>query len=223
MMKRMVLAALLCGLYALGASAQEKETKVAIDTNKGLITIKLYNETPRHRDNFIKLVKEHQYDGVLFHRVIKDFMIQAGDVKAKNAPLNQPVGEGDLDYTVPAEIVFPKLYHKRGQVAAAREGDDVNPERASSAAHFYIVEGKKFTAEGLDKMEQSKHIKYTPEQRKVYMTEGGTPHLDNAYTVFGEVVSGMDVVDSIQVVPTDPATDRPRENVVIRSMKIVED
>ena len=186
MMKRMVLAALLCGLCALGISAQEKETKVAIDTNKGLTTIKLYNETPRHRDNFLKLVKEHQYDSVLFHRVIKDFMIQAGDVKAKNAPLDQPVGDGDLDYTVPAEILFPKLYHKRGQVAAAREGDDVNPERASSAAHFYIVEGKK-------------------------------------YTIFGEVVSGMDVVDSIQAVPTDPATDRPRENVVIRSMKVIED
>ena len=196
MMKRMLLAALLCGMCALGTSAQEKETKVAIDTNKGVITIKLYNETPHHRDNFVKLVKSHLYDGVLFHRVIKDFMIQAGHIDMKEAPKGMKVKEGEPDYTVPAEILFPKLYHKRGQVGAARWGDDINPERASSSTNFYIVE--------------------------VYMTEGGTPHLDNAYTVFGEVIDGMDVVDSIQVVPTGKE-DRPLEDVVIRSMKIVEE
>ena len=223
MMKRMVLAALLCGMCALGTSAQEKETKVAIDTNKGLITIKLYNETPLHRDNFIKLVKAHEYDGTLFFRVINQFMIQAGDTQAKNPSIDDPVGEGGVDYTIPAEILFPKFYHKRGQVAAARWGDDINPKRESSGSHFYIVEGKKFTAEGLDKIEKEKNIKYAPEQREVYMTEGGTPHLDNAYTIFGEVLSGMDVVDSIQVVPTNPANDRPLENVVIQSMKIVEE
>ena len=133
MMKRMLLAALLCGMCALGTSAQEKETKVAIDTNKGVITIKLYNETPHHRDNFVKLVKSHLYDGVLFHRVIKDFMIQAGHIDMKEAPKGMKVKEGEPDYTVPAEILFPKLYHKRGQVGAARWGDDINPENGAEA------------------------------------------------------------------------------------------
>lgn len=223
-MKKIIHIAWVCGLCLLGSTrlqAQEKETMVLIDTDKGKITVRLYNETPQHRDNFIKLINEHQYDGLLFHRVIKQFMIQAGDVTSKDAPPEKKLGDGDLGYTIPAEIVYPKYFHKRGQLAAARTADDVNPERASSASQFYIVTGKFFTSMELDKMEREKNIRLTPEQREAYMTEGGAPHLDGAYTVFGEVVKGMKVVDKIQFVPTD-TNDRPLKNIAIRSMKILE-
>jgi len=199
--------------------AQEKETKVLIDTDKGKITVKLYNETPLHRDNFISLVQSGQFNGLLFHRVIKQFMVQAGDINSKDAPPETKLGDGDLDYTVPAEIVYPRYFHKNGQLCAARSGDEVNPERASSASQFYIVTGKFYTENELDKMEIEKNIKLTPEQRQAYMLEGGAPHLDDAYTVFGEVVKGMNVVDKIQFVPTD-LNDRPLKNIKIRSMKI---
>jgi len=211
-----------CVLFSLsiGAFAQEKQTKVLIITDKGKIIVKLYNETPKHRDNFIKLINAHQYDGLLFHRVIKQFMIQAGDINSKNSPAGEKLGDGDLDYTIPAEIVYPRYFHQNGKLCAAREGDDTNPQRASSASQFYIVTGKFFTENELNKMEQEKKIKLTPEQREAYMTKGGVPHLDGAYTVFGEVVKGMNVVDKIQFVMTD-MNDRPLKNIKIKSMKIV--
>ena len=205
---------------SISVFAQEKETKVLIDTDKGKIVVKLYNETPKHRDNFIKLVNAHQYDGLLFHRVIKQFMIQAGDINSKNSPTGEKLGDGDLEYTVPAEIVYPQFFHQYGKLCAAREGDDTNPQRASSASQFYIVTGKFFTENELNKMEQEKKITLTPEQREAYMTKGGVPHLDGAYTVFGEVVKGMNVVDKIQFVMTD-MNDRPLKNIKIKSMKIV--
>ena len=214
------LAALVVLFGSIQVQAQEAETIVQIDTDKGKIKVKLYNDTPKHRDNFIKNVNDHLYDGLLFHRVIKQFMIQAGDINSKDAPIEQHLGDGDLGYTIPAEIVFPKYFHKRGVLAAARVGDEENPERASSASQFYIVTGKFFTEMELDKMEKEQGITFTPEQREAYMLEGGTPHLDGKYTIFGEVIKGMKVVDKIQFTETN-AEDRPVENIRIKSMKIV--
>jgi peptidylprolyl isomerase/peptidyl-prolyl cis-trans isomerase B (cyclophilin B) len=221
-MKKIIYA--VCAWFLLsacfGGHAQEKEVIVWIDTDMGKIKVKLYNETPQHRDNFIKLVEAKQYDGLLFHRVIKQFMIQAGDIQSKDAPPEQKLGEGNLDYTIPAEIVFPRYFHKRGQLCAARTSDDVNPEKASSATQFYIVTGKHFTERELDKMEQERNIRLTPEQREAYMIDGGAPHLDGSYTVFGEVIDGISVVDKIQYVQTGE-NDRPLKNIRIKSMKIV--
>ena len=214
------LAALVVLFGSIQVQAQEAETIVQIDTDKGKIKVKLYNDTPKHRDNFIKNVNDHLYDGLLFHRVIKQFMIQAGDINSKDAPIEQHLGDGDLGYTIPAEIVFPKYFHKRGVLAAARVGDEENPERASSASQFYIVTGKFFTEMELDKMEKEQGITFTPEQREAYMLEGGTPHLDGKDTIFGEVIKGMKVVDKIQFTETN-AEDRPVENIRIKSMKIV--
>lgn len=214
------LVALVVLFGSIQVQAQEAETIVQIDTDKGKIKVKLYNDTPKHRDNFIKNVNDHLYDGLLFHRVIKQFMIQAGDINSKDAPIEQHLGDGDLGYTIPAEIVFPKYFHKRGVLAAARVGDEENPERASSASQFYIVTGKFFTEMELDKMEKEQGITFTPEQREAYMLEGGTPHLDGKYTIFGEVIKGMKVVDKIQFTETN-AEDRPVENIRIKSMKIV--
>lgn len=134
-------------------STQTTETQVVMDTTLGKIKIKLYNETPRHRDNFLKLVKEEQYNGLLFHRVIKEFMVQGGDVTSKDAPMNKQLGAGDLGYTVPAEFVYPKYFHKKGALCAARTGDEVNPEKASSASQFYIVTGKVYKENELKQME----------------------------------------------------------------------
>ncbi|MDR1780705.1 MAG: peptidylprolyl isomerase [Tannerella sp.] len=203
-----------------GLRAQESETLVEIATSKGKIKVKLYNDTPLHRDNFIKLVNEHRYDGLLFHRVISQFMIQAGDITSKDAPMDQKLGDGDPGYTIPAEIVFPKYFHTRGKLCAARTGDDLNPERASSGTQFYIVTGKYFTDRELNRMEEERNIKFTPEQREAYKMQGGAPHLDGAYTVFGEVVKGMNVVEKIQFVPTNQ-DDRPLKNIKIKKMKIV--
>ena len=214
------LAALVVLFGSIQVQAQEAETIVQIDTDKGKIKVKLYNDTPKHRDNFIKNVNDHLYDGLLFHRVIKQFMIQAGDINSKDAPIEQHLGDGDLGYTIPAEIVFPKYFHKRGVLAAARVGDEENPERASSASQFYIVTGKFFTEMELDKMEKEQGITFTPEELEAYMLEGGTPHLDGKYTIFGEVIKGMKVVDKIQFTETN-AEDRPVENIRIKSMKIV--
>ena len=221
-MNRIVAAMLLCfsflSVYTLWG--QEKETLVMIDTDMGKIKVKLYNETPQHRDNFIKLINEGRYDGLIFHRIIKQFMVQGGDVTSKDAPIDKPLGDGDLGYTVPAEIVYPKYFHKRGALCAARTGDDTNPERASSATQFYIVTGKFFTDMELDKKEAEEGIKYTPEQREAYKIQGGAPHLDNKYTVFGEVVKGQDVVDKMHLVVTNDK-DRPLKNIKIKSMKVV--
>ena len=207
-------------LISFQMQAQDVETIVQIDTDYGKIKVKLFNETPLHRDNFIKNVKEHRYDGLLFHRVIKQFMVQAGDINSKDAPIEQHLGDGDLGYTIPAEIVYPKYFHKRGMLCAARVGDEENPEYASSATQFYIVTGKFFTEMELDKQEQEKGITFTPEQRQAYMLEGGTPHLDGKYTIFGEVLKGMKVVDKIQFTETN-ADDRPVKNIKIKTMTIV--
>ncbi|WP_446774885.1 peptidylprolyl isomerase [Macellibacteroides fermentans] len=221
-MNRIVAAMFLCfsflSVYTLWG--QEKETLVLIDTDMGKIKVKLYNETPQHRDNFVKLINEGRYDGLIFHRIIKQFMVQGGDVTSKDAPIDKPLGDGDLGYTVPAEIVYPKYFHKRGALCAARTGDDTNPERASSATQFYIVTGKFFTDMELDKKEAEEGIKYTPEQREAYKIQGGAPHLDNKYTVFGEVVKGQDVVDEMHLVATNDK-DRPLKNIKIKSMKVV--
>ncbi|WP_099463046.1 peptidylprolyl isomerase [Parabacteroides provencensis] len=205
----------LCPLHA-----QETETLVLINTDMGKIKVKLFNDTPQHRDNFIKNVKEKLYDGLLFHRVIKQFMIQGGDITSKDAPIDKHLGDGDPDYTIPAEIVFPKYFHKRGMLCAARTGDEENPEKASSASQFYIVTGKYYTEMELDKMTKEKGTTFTPEQKQAYMLEGGTPHLDGNYTVFGEVVSGMKAVDKIQFTETNE-NDRPVKNIKIKTMTIV--
>ena len=206
-----------CSLFI---KAQDKETIVLIDTNKGKIKVKLYNDTPKHRDNFIKNVEKKIYDGLLFHRVIRQFMIQGGDINSKDAPAKELLGSGDLGYTIPAEIVYPKYFHKAGALCAARTGNDVNPQKESSATQFYIVTGKYFTSMELDNMEKKDNIKFTPEQREAYMMQGGYPQLDQEYTVFGEVISGMKVVNKIQMVETDE-NDRPIEDIRIKSMKIV--
>ena len=217
---RIFVPVLLAALFVLPLSCQ-KEQLVVMETTAGTIVLKLYNETPLHRDNFRALVEEGAYDSLLFHRVIENFMIQGGDPESKHATRGQLLGEGDRNYTVPAEFRLDKgIFHRRGVLAAAREGDDVNPEQRSSAMQFYIVWGKIFDDEGLDKVQQrlddrtGGRVKLTPEMREVYKTVGGTPHLDGQYTVFGEVVEGLDVVEAIQQVSTDES-DRPLHDVRI--------
>lgn len=196
---------------------KDKQAKVLISTDFGDIKITLYNETPQHRDNFIKLVKQGMYDGTLFHRVIKDFMIQGGDPESKNAEPGVMLGEGNVGYTIPAEF-NKSLIHKKGVLAAAREGDAVNPNKESSGCQFYIVQGRTFTKAEIDKMLSRKNknrtesIVYTNEQYKTYETIGGTPHLDMDYTVFGEVTEGLDVIDKIAVVEKDKR-DRPVKDI----------
>ncbi|MBQ5742105.1 MAG: peptidylprolyl isomerase [Bacteroidaceae bacterium] len=236
---------------------------VKISTPKGDIRVRLYDETPQHRDNFVKLVNEGFYNGTLFHRVIKGFMIQGGDPDSIGAPAGKMLGTGGPGYNVPAEIVYPQLFHKRGALAAARQSDEVNPERESSGSQFYLVYGKVYTPQELKQMEkqmsmqqeqsifnklvqknrsqilelrkarnqaglqelqdqliaetkkQMKELpapKFTPEQQEAYTTIGGTPFLDNQYTVFGEVESGMEVVAEIQQCATLSA-DRPKEDI----------
>lgn len=201
--------------------AQELETLVLIDTDMGKIKVKLYNETPLHRDNFIKNVNEGVYTELLFHRIIRQFMVQGGDINSKDAPIETHLGDGDPGYTIPAEFVYPQYFHKKGALCAARSSDEENPEKASSATQFYIVTGKHFTQMELDKMEKNEGKQLTEEQKQAYMLEGGAPHLDGSYTVFGEVVSGMKVVDKMQFVPTNEE-DRPLKNIRIKTMTIVE-
>jgi cyclophilin family peptidyl-prolyl cis-trans isomerase len=252
------------------ASTDTNAVKVQLTTSEGDITLLLYSDTPKHRDNFVKLVNEGFYDGVLFHRVINDFMIQPGDPDSKNAPAGKQLGSGGPGYEIDAEFIYPKHFHKRGALSAARTGDQVNPERKSSGSQFYIVTGKKYTQSELQQLQQqmqqgaiqSKFYElagkrradiermqkegdqaglaalqqelvaqaqkeaeaassFTDQQVKAYTTEGGTPFLDGQYTVFGEVLSGMDVVDKIQKVKTD-RNDRPIEDVKILSAKILD-
>lgn len=191
--------------------SQSAEYKVKISTELGDIVILLYNETPAHRDNFIKLARDGYYDGTLFHRVINQFMIQGGDPSSKEAPAGQAVGSGGPGYTLPSEII-PGLIHKKGALAAARQGDQVNPERRSSGSQFYIVHGRVFNQQELETMEQRAGVTFTEDQKRLYSTMGGAPHLDNAYTVFGEVVSGLEVVDRIAATQTG-AADRPVQNI----------
>ncbi len=249
---------------------QDKRPIVRLATTAGDVVVELYNETSGHRDNFIKNVDEHAYDGVLFHRVIKDFMVQTGDPDSKDAPKGKMLGASDYGEEIPAEFVFPKYFHKRGALAAARTGDNVNPEKKSSGSQFYIVTGKKYNEQELVQLEKSlqnkqkqsvfeslvalnrtkimdlrrakdtlglqslqeeliketedslrnKLFKFTPEQKEEYVKNGGTPFLDGNYTVFGEVVEGMSVIDSIQSVKTDN-NDRPVEDIRILKAEIV--
>ena len=187
---------------------------VKIETTYGNMVVKLYNETPKHRDNFLKLVNDGTYNGLLFHRVIKDFMIQGGDPNSRNAQKGQMLGDGELGYTIPAEFV-PTLYHKKGALAAARQSDMVNPKKESSSCQFYIVQGNKWDANRLSMVEQRMGKTFTAEQAEVYATLGGTPFLDGDYTVFGEVVEGMEVIDKIAAVQTD-GNDRPQEDVKMK-------
>ena len=213
-------------LLAVVACGTQKDMKVRMHTTAGVIDLCLYDETPKHKENFLKLVKEQQYDSLLFHRVIKDFMIQGGDPDSKNAPAGALLGEGDLGYTVEAEFMPQVYFHRRGVLAAARESDDVNPTKASSASQFYIVWGKVYTKEQLEaykefyKRRTGRELVITPEQEAVYTTVGGTPHLDGEYTVFGEVISGLDVVEKIQGVACD-GNDRPLEDVRIIKTEII--
>lgn len=241
---------------------------VELKTTMGDIIVKLYNDTPLHRDNFLKLVKDGFYDGLLFHRVINDFMIQTGDPDSKEAAPGKMLGSGDPGYTIEAEIDYPRHYNKYGALAAARTGDQVNPERRSSGSQFYIVTGRKVSEQQFESMQMQRHhqelqatfnklvmqnrdtiqalqksgdeaaleeyrqklIKETEEKvfsevlpeniKNDYLTKGGAPHLDGAYTVFGEVVKGMDVVEKIQKVETD-SHDRPVEDVKIISAKVL--
>lgn len=250
-------------------------TRVLLETTFGEIELALYNETPQHRDNFVKLVNDGTYNGVLFHRVIKDFMVQTGDPSSRTATADALLGEGGPGYDIPAEIVYPKFFHKRGALAAAREGDETNPDRKSSGSQFYIVTGRRFSEYQLEKMlerivnqekamifnqlaasrrseieavqamgdemalkglqgiiaaeaekiynenHKDNPFSFTPEQVAAYSTIGGAPHLDGQYTVFGEVVKGMDVVDKIQNVTTG-AHDRPVDDVRIISAKVLD-
>lgn len=251
--------------------ANDNATLVKIETTMGDITVKLYDETPKHKENFIKLVKEGVYDSTLFHRVIKNFMIQAGDPTSKTASATDTLGSGDVGYTIPAEF-NPKFFHKRGVLAAARQGDDVNPNKESSGCQFYIVTGRKFSEaqminmenqmnearldtvfqalarkhmkeiykmrkandmEGLMELQDSLEnqarkevakepaLKFTPEQIKAYTTVGGAPHLDGSYTVFGEVVDGMNVVAEIETAKTN-RQDRPKQDIHILKATVVE-
>lgn len=249
----------------------QKEQQVKIETSLGDIVVTLYNETPEHRDNFIKLAKEGTYAETLFHRVIKNFMVQAGDPESKNAPKDKMLGAGDVGYTLPAEFVYPKYFHKKGALSAARQGDQVNPEKRSSGCQFYIVTGEVYTDSTLTDMERQMNdnklnilfnklaqqnmqkiyalqmennheglmdlqdeliaqaealaaeqpdFKFTPEQKEAYTTVGGTPHLDNEYTVFGEVVSGMEIVEKIQEQETN-SNDRPEQDIKILKVSVL--
>ena len=222
-MKKIFLALLLGTMLifssAYGQNRKDKPVFVLIHTTMGNIKVKLYFRTIHHTENFITLVKKHYYDSSLFHRVIPNFVIQGGDPQSKHAKSGEMLGNGGPGYTIPAEIC-PEYFHKRGALAMAREGDQVNPTRRSSGSQFYIVIGKVYTDQELNIMEQRLHTKFTPEQRKAYTTVGGTPFLDGQYTVFGEVVDGMDVVDKIANLKRDK-NDRPLVDVRILSMRIV--
>ena len=197
----------------------QKMTKVLLKTTFGDITIALYDDTPQHKENFIKLVNDKFYDGLLFHRIIKGFMIQGGDPNSKTAKAGQQLGNGDVGYTIPAEFV-PTRFHKRGALAAAREPDQVNPQKASSGCQFYIVDGTVYDNEKMTMIAQRTGKTFSPEQVQAYTTVGGAPWLDGDYTVFGEVVKGMEVVDKIADQQKD-RNDRPLEDIKIISATII--
>ena len=203
---------------------KDRKRDVLMQTTMGDIIIRLSDSTPLHRDNFLKLVKVGYYDSILFHRVIKDFMIQGGDPNSKRTTAGQPLGNGGPGYTVPAEL-RKTLFHKKGAIAAARMGDNANLTKASSGSQFYIVQGKVFTDAGLDSVETFRlnGKKIPAEQRAVYKTIGGTPHLDQGYTIYGEVVKGLDIIDKIAAVQTSKAQDRdrPLQDVRIIKMKLI--
>ena len=218
-----------CSLV-LSVSAKSKSRIVRLETNYGVIRIALSDDTPRHRDNFVRLTKEGFFNGLLFHRVIKDFMIQSGDPDSRvtidnkadtviaSPPRSKVLGDGGPGYDLPAEFNLPWLYHVRGAVAAAREGDDVNPEQRSSGSQFYIVWGRSWGKTALSQqktMLAEKDIEMTTDMWNDYLLNGGSPHLDGTYTVFGHVIDGMKVVRVIQALPTDK-DNRPLADVVIK-------
>ena len=190
-----------------------------MNTSKGEIIIKLYDETPKHKANFIKLVKEDFYDSLLFHRVIANFMVQGGDPNSKNASRYTQLGNGGPGYTIDAEIE-PQFIHKKGAIAAARIGDAQNPQRKSSGSQFYIVQGGKYPRKYMPRFEEKRGKKYTEEELIAYESLGGTPHLDGQYTVFGEVVKGLNIVDAIAAAKTNNA-DRPLEDIDVINMKLI--
>lgn len=263
--------AILILLFSCATKTSSTETMVKIETTMGSITVKLYDDTPKHKENFLKQVKKKYYDNLLFHRVVKDFMIQTGDPQSKNAPADKALGAGGPKQTIPAEFIFPEHFHRRGALAAARQGDAINPKKESSGSQFYIVWGKTYLDEELNSVEEQRVIrvqreiyqqmlqeraqelnnyrqdgneisilllqdelqkksmeeaekrtpfKFTDEQREVYKTVGGTPFLDGEYTIFGEVVEGLDVVEKIQAVATDP-NNRPVEDIKIHKATIL--
>lgn len=225
--KRLVLLTMAVWLSVAGYSQQDIRLKkkdrkrdVELVTSEGSIILRLNDSTPLHRDNFLRLVKSKYYDSILFHRVIQNFMIQAGDPNSRTAAAGIPLGNGGPSYTIPAEF-RPELYHKKGVLAAARMGDNVNPQRASSGSHFYIVKGRTFTDHELDSVERVRLNGYKLPQahREYYKTHGGTPQLDQNYTVFGELVKGMDILDRIAATPTSKAQDRDRPLKDIRIIK----
>lgn len=199
---------------------KDRRRDVELVTTAGTMVLRLYDSTPLHRDNFLRLVKSGYYDSLLFHRVIKNFMIQSGDPNSRRAVAGQPLGSGGPGYTVPAEF-RSTLFHKKGALAAARQGDDVNPARASSASQFYIVQGKTFTDAQLDSVEvvRLRGYKLPPAHRAYYKTIGGTPQLDQNYTVFGEVVKGLEVADAIAATTTSRGQDRDRPTQDVRILK----
>ena len=227
-MKRILLSLLFINYCFVNPIMAQDRAQVLLETTAGNIRIELYNETPLHRDNFLKLTKLGVYDSLLFHRVIKNFMIQSGDTNSKHAKPGDRLGTGDFDYTIEPEFRLPQIFHRRGTVAMAREGDDVNPGRRSSACQFYIVWGHIHNDASLAKAEAridsttNGEVRLTQEMRDVYKTAGGTPHLDGQYTVFGEVIEGLAVVDSIQQSKTDKFN-RPLEDIRILKATVVKD
>jgi len=205
--------------WMLSSCYSTKETIVKMKTDYGDMTFRLFNQTPQHRDNFIKLAKNHTFDSLLFHRVIRDFMIQGGDVHSKHAPAGKMLGDGDLGYTVPAEF-DSTLFHGKGALAAARMGDNVNPKKESSASQFYIAQGHRFSDKDLDLMERGMKRKFPTKARETYKSIGGVPHLDGSYTVFGQLTDGMNVLDSISKVEVDQR-DRPLKDLRIKSVQIL--
>jgi len=199
-------------------SCQLSAQTYTIETDLGNIQVKLYDKTPLHKENFEKLVEEQVYDSMLFHRIIQGFMIQTGNLSTKPASTGDSL-INELNYTIPAEFV-PEYFHKKGALAAARTGDTVNPEKRSSSSQFYIVQGRTYTDEELDQIEEQMQIRFSEFQREMYKTVGGAPFLDQNYTVFGEVVNGLDVVDAIASIPTGPRDFPTKE---IRILRIVKD
>ncbi len=212
-MKKLLL--LLCITMMGIATYAQKETKIDIETNYGKIVVLLYDNTPLHKANMIKLAKAHFFDSTLFHRVIPNFVIQGGDPNSKHATAGTVLGNGEIGYRIPAEINDTDI-HKRGALGMARDG---NPKKESSACQFYIVTGNKVTEADLNALETSRGHKYTKAQRAAYIANGGTPHLDGGYTIFGEVVEGMDVVDKISAVACDQNT-RPIQPVEMKTVRV---
>lgn len=219
---------LFMGIVSVSAQlpADSVEHEVLLETSKGDIRVKLFNDTPLHRDNFLRLVRSGFYDGLLFHRVIPDFMIQAGDSASRHALEGIQLGNSPESYTVAAEIRFPQHFHRRGALAAAREDDAVNPQRASSASQFYIVTGQIFTTDMLEKVQHrldsvtSNTVRLNSAMKDVYRTFGGAPHLDGQYTIFGEVVEGFDITDLIQWAARDE-NDRPFDDIRILKATVI--